>query len=256
MNLLKNIYASVFKEIVFFKRTIMNTITSIVVFYVIFLLVSKGVMKIGTNLDYGSTMQGIIVAYYSWTMILSVFTSVGYIVENNRNTGVLENIMLNSPCFTFLLLIESFTSMLLYFLFSWLNLFLFKITAGVEMSFRFFSTGYLLLIGLLSVLGISLFIAGINTVLKKANAVLTVLQFAFLGILFLPVNSYTKIFVPFTVAKTMLKKVMVENISALSLPIDMHISLWINTLLFLLFGIITFNWFIKAAKKKGLLKFF
>ena len=59
----------------------MNTITSIVVFYVIFLLVSKGVMKIGTNLDYGSAMQGIIVAYYSWTMILSVFISVGYICE-------------------------------------------------------------------------------------------------------------------------------------------------------------------------------
>ena len=59
----------------------MNTITSIVVFYVIFLLVSKGGMKIGINLDYGSTMQGIIVAYYSWTMILSVFISVGYICE-------------------------------------------------------------------------------------------------------------------------------------------------------------------------------
>lgn len=38
MRLLKNIYASIYKEMIYYKRTLVNTIISMILFYVIFFL--------------------------------------------------------------------------------------------------------------------------------------------------------------------------------------------------------------------------
>lgn len=258
MMILKNFYASAYKELHYLKRTIINTITSIFVFYIIFLMFTSGYKFFSGPIDHSSTMQSIIVAYYSWTMVLSVYTSMGYIISQNRSTGVLENLMLNSPNFTMLLILESFSRTIFYFLFSWINLFLFKLTTGVEMSFRFFSTGYILIIGLISILGVSLIVAGITIVLKNAGAVLTILQFAFLGLLSIRFseNILLQICLPFATAKQMLEKCLIEDISAFAMPKINHATLWANAILFLIIGSFIFNYFTNLAKKKGLLKFF
>ena len=257
MRILKNIYASMYKEMIYYKRTLMNTIISMILFYMIFFLLWNGVKIIsGTGLAFGSDKIGMLVGYYSWTMILSVYTSVGYIIANNRNTGILENMIINSNNFTFLLIIESMGRMLLYCIFSWLNIFVFSLISGSHIYFRVLSTTYVLIVGLISVLGVSLFIAGITIVFKKASAILSILQFAFLAILFVPANFATRLFLPFVQANEMLKIIFEQGVSAIGITAEKHLLLLANSALYLLCGIIVFNLCIKNAKRKGYLRFF
>jgi len=257
MRLLKNIYASIYKEMIYYKRTLVNTIISMILFYVIFFLLWNGIkIASGSVLSFGNDRIGILIGYYSWTMILSVYTSVGYIIANNRDTGILENMIINSNNFTFLLIIESMVSTILYCIFSWVNIFVFSLISGSHIYFKIFSTMYVLIVGLISVLGMSLVIAGITIIFKKASAILSIFQFIFLAFLFIPANFATCLLLPFIQANEMLKIVFEQGISVIGIPMEKHLLLWANAILYLICGIVVFNLCIKSAKRKGYLRFF
>ncbi|WP_024468704.1 hypothetical protein [Treponema pedis] len=257
MRILKNIYASIYKEMIYYKRTLVNTIISMILFYAIFFLLWNGIkIASGSVLTFGADRIGILIGYYSWTMILSVYTSVGYIIAKNRDTGILENMIINSNNFTFLLIIESMVSTLLYCIFSWVNIFVFSLISGSHIYFRIFSTTYVLIVGLISVLGISLFIAGITIIFKKASAILSIFQFIFLAVLFIPANFVARLLLPFIQANEMLKIVFEQGISVIRISPEKHLLLWANAALYLICGIVVFNLCIKSAKRKGYLRFF
>lgn len=66
MRILKNIYASIYKEMIYYKRTLVNTIISMILFYAIFFLLWNGIkIASGSVLTFGADRIGILIGYYS-----------------------------------------------------------------------------------------------------------------------------------------------------------------------------------------------
>ena len=254
--MLNTISASVFKEIVYRRRYLVNTIFNIIVFYLIFLALLGGVRVFGGDFVYDETIAGLIVSFYSWTMMLSVFTSTAYLVEANKMYGTLETLTANSRSLILVLITESVVDILFFFVFSLLNIFLFSITAGVSISYNILSLLVVVFTGLISMLGLSLVIAGITLIIRKAGNALNLMQFILLGILFLPSTIYTQIFVPFFSAFTLLEKIMVDNLTIITVPSDLLLFLFINAVIYFTIGIVTFTLCLKKGMKKGYLGFY
>lgn len=250
------IIASIFKEITHKRRYLMNTVFSVAMFYVIFLALLGGARLFLGAFNYGDTLLGLVVGFYSWTMMLAVFTSNGYIVEDNKLYGTIETITANSTGLTLVLITEAAVSIVFYFVFSIFNLFLYSVTARVPIAYNIISILVIMLIGLSSVFGVSLLVAGITLLIRKASNILSILQFALLGFLLLPPSMTVKITVPFSCASTLLRTIMLKDETILELPFSDLLYLLINAIIYLSLGIAAFQLCFTYARKKGVLGYY
>ncbi|MBC7087939.1 MAG: hypothetical protein H5T96_05535 [Tissierellales bacterium] len=254
-------FASAYKELIYKKRYFFNTLFSMIMFYIIFFLIFSGYSLIANRsqlspLNLGTSLSGIVVSYYAWTMILSIYTSTAYIVQQNQQFGTLENIMVHSKNLSFLLVSENLVNMLFYFVFSWINIFVFSKISNISLYINFFTVMYIIVIGLISVLGISLVMAGISLIYKQINNFMNIMQFLLLGILFLKDTIISRLFLPFYQANKLLQDSFIKNLTFKNFTIHDHLLLNLNAIIFLTIGLIVFKKCLNKAKIKGTLNFY
>lgn len=253
------IIAAVYKELIYKKRYLANTIISMVMFCAIFIALITGYSAIsgqGSLFNYGESTGALIVSYYAWTMMLSVFTSTGYIVTVNKQSGILENIMCNTPHFVVLLICESLVSSFVYFIFSWLIIGVLTWICNVTIHILILDVFIVLMIGLLSVLGFSLLVAGSALVLRKTEGIMSILQFVLLGALFLPDSYLTRLFSPFFTANQMLTEIFINGTRISSFQLMDYLMLFGNSAVYIVIGVFVFSLCMRKAKQKGNLSFY
>lgn len=255
------VIASIYKELLHKKRYLFNTIISMVLFYVIFFFLWGGYsIFLNKNslspINLGSSISSVIISYYAWTMILSVYTFTAYIVQMNRQYGTIENLIINAGNFSFLLISENLVSILFYFIFSWINILIFSLISGISFYINFFTVLYIIIIGLLSILGLSFVIAGFSLLFRQTDSITSIFQFILLGILFIPDSLISRLLLPFYQANRLLQKSFIQNISLESFGVYDHLFLIFNTVLYLSIGLIFFNKCLNKAKSKGTLSFY
>lgn len=143
-----------------------------ILFCLIFIILVGGYSAIsGSPFQLGESATGLVVSYYAWTMMLSVYTCTGYIVYQNKQHGTLENVISNTRHYTVLLICESIVSSAIYFLFSWLIIDALTLIYGIKLHFLVFSVFAIIMIGLLSVLGLK----GISLLQLSSGSYMTLL---------------------------------------------------------------------------------
>lgn len=253
------IIAAVYKELIYKKRYLANTIISMIMFCVIFIALITGYSAIsghGSLFNYGESIGALVVSYYAWTMMLSVFTSTGYVVTLNKQSGILENIMCNTPHLVVLLICESLVSSVVYFIFSWLIIGVLTWICNVTIHILILDVFLVLMIGLLSVLGFSLLVAGSALVLRKTEGIMSILQFVLLGALFLPDTNVTRLLSPFFAANQMLTEIFINGTRISSFQLIDYIILLSNSALYGIVGVFVFSLCMRKAKQKGILSFY
>ena len=186
-------------------------------------------------------------------MMLSVHFT-GYIVYQNKQYGTTK-ILLVTPGIYFSADLREHLSSAFYFVFHGLLLAL-TLICGIKLHFMVFSVFTILMIGLLSVLGLSLVVAGAAMLFQRMDGIMSILQFVLLGGLFLPESAIISLGVPFYSANKMLISIFVEGKSLLHLNLDNYIMLACNSLVFLAAGILIFQLCLKSAKRRGTLSFY
>lgn len=251
-------YASSYKEIINKIRYSFNTLFSMLMFYIIFFALMKGLSAFGGSLpiQLGDSVQGIVVSYYAWTMMLSVYTTAAYLVQQNQQLGTLENLIVNSESLSFVLISENIVSILFFFIFSWLNLFVFSIIAKITIYVNFFTVLYIVMVGLLSILGLSLMMSGFSLLYKRVNSFMNIGQFILLGFLYLKDTPISRVCVPFYQAKLLLEKTFIHDIPLHGFTLSDHLYLILNSTFFLVIGVIFFNLCLRHAKVKGTLNYY
>lgn len=253
------IFAAFYKEIINKKRYLLNTIFSMIMFCVIFALLILGAVTVaGDNspLQFGSSTGGIVVAYYAWTMMLSVYTSTGYIVEQNKQNGTLENIMSHTKHITSLLICESIVSSMIYFMFSWIIIGFISWISGIHIHFMILDVFLTMMIGLISILGVSLITAGFTLLFRKTDGIMSILQFALLGLLFLPKSSVSMVVAPFFTANQMLTDIFLQGTSIFSFQVENIVFLVLNSAIYLALGILVFKLCLSRTRVLGTLSFY
>lgn len=253
------IAASAYKELMQKKRYFANTIMSIILFYVIFLALWGGysLLSVGnSSINLGNSFSGILISYYAWTTMLSIFTSTGYIVQENRQYGTIETLSVNSTSLTFLVICESLVRILYYFVFSWVNILLFAFTTRTHLYINVGVVFYSIVFGMLSVLGLSLIAAGTSMLFRKMENILSIMQFVLLGGLFLPSSPVVDIIFPFHQAKILLESSFINGLKFIDITLAENMYLLLNMVLYVSLGVIIFNRCLRIAKIKGLLNFY
>ncbi len=251
------LFASLYKQLIYQKRYLINTLFSMLLFVVLFIAVAFGYSVVSSSpFEFGHTLSGLIVSYYAWTLMMSVYTSTGYTIEQNKSNGTLENLIVNSQNPTLILITECLANTLVYFVFSWCIIGILCWVFSIALYIHVITVLVILMVGLVSVLGLSLVVAGVEMIIRKTDSILSILQFVLLGSLFMSDNTITRLFIPFFSANLLLKSSFIENMDLLCMPIELLLSVVINSTIYLLIGVGVFTYGLHHAKKRGTLSFY
>jgi len=195
MKILNIFKASLYKQLIEKKRYFFNTIANIIVFYIIFIVIFLGFKFFNktsaiTPNNYGNTLEGIIVSYYTWTMIMATYTYSSFNIMDDIKKGTLEQLMITPIKYSRLLTIDNLINILIFSMLSLIILFMLMLTTGHWLNFNLISIIILILIGMISILGIGLLLSGLAIKFKKIESILSAMQFVFLILTFIRVDNY------------------------------------------------------------------
>lgn len=242
------------KEYIELKRYLPNTIALVVTFYIIFLAAFFGIMFIGDPASFDTNVQYSIVSVVFWSLTMMTMNFIGYSVITEATRGTLEQLYM-SPMGVWKIMLTRIVSQLgLQSVIMILLLFGAMLTSGQWLSLNPMTTIPIIIVTMISMVGVSFMIAGLAIIVKQIQAFLQIFQFVLMGLVFVPITVAPFLaFAPFVKGVNMVRTVMLENLTLTDLPISDYGVLILNSLVYLILGLVVFDRCEKIAMKKGLL---
>ena len=262
-----SLYAEVFREYIFAKRYFVEVLVRLFTVYAFFLvlfLISKGLGKY-SSMAYLNVLDLSAYQIIGFAMWLFALLAVGVVSDDvvyGSTMGVLESIWLmpNSPLM--MICIRALAKAIFELIFLSLFLTVGIISTGITLHPSILPAIFLLMLTLAGLFGLGLFFGGISLVYKRIGPVSSIVRTAFLFLTgaLVPLSALPNTmqigahFLPMTDGLILIRKLLVDGNS--SAHILMHTSfcwLILNSSIYLLIGILTFQYFEKKARDQGLL---
>ncbi|GAA0322211.1 hypothetical protein GCM10008967_10870 [Bacillus carboniphilus] len=254
MKLLHLFNANIRREVIYLKRYLPNTISLLVTFYCIFLMMFFGIQIVGDPTTMESNVQYVIVNYIFWYLAMMAMQDIGWVISNEAQLGTLEQLYMSPMGAWKILLSRIIGSTILQLIIISVLLVLSLWTAQTTLHLNITSILPVLIITLFSMYGISFMIAGMAIIVKQVNAFLQILQFVFMGLTFVPISVAPWLeFAPFVKGVDMIRKMMIEGYTLGSFSSLDYASLIGNSAVYLLLGLVVFFKCEKTAMEKGVL---
>ncbi|AIQ37103.1 MULTISPECIES: ABC transporter permease [Paenibacillus] len=242
------------KEYIEMKRYLPNTIALVATFYIIFLGAFFGIMFIGDPASFDMNVQYSIVSVVFWSLTMMTMNFIGYSVITEATRGTLEQLYM-SPMGVWKIMLTRIVSQLgLQSVIMILLLFGAMLTSGQWLSLNPMTTIPIIIVTMISMVGVSFMIAGLAIIVKQIQAFLQIFQFVLMGLVFVPITVAPFLaFAPFVKGVNMVRTVMLENLTLTDIPLSDYGVLILNSLVYLILGLVVFDRCEKIAMKKGLL---
>ncbi len=245
-----------FKELSRYK---FNTLTQFIIFYILFMAMFLGIRGFGISLgvsplNMGENLEGFIVGYFLWTIIVVAYSDIAYGIIDDANKGTLEQLNMSNLGLSKILIVRTISYLLYYILFSFILLFIIMKTTNHWLEIKVFSIIIPIFIGVFSILGIGLICGGLALIFKKIQSLLNVIQYFLIGLVAVfPESFVMSILLPFNYAARGVFSTMMGGCSFTDFrAVDYGIMVG-NSLLYFILGLIIFNQCVKVAKRRGLL---
>lgn len=229
------------------KRYMFNTVSMVVVMYVIFIGMFWGVKSIaGPGMQEGS-LDSMVVGYVLWMSAMFALQGTGGIVLEESQRGTLEQLYLSPMGSELIFLSKAILATLFNFFFITVLLYLAMLTTGRYHSVNLPYFYGMLLLSLLSLNGIGFMLGGIGLIHKRINAVYGILSFGMIGLMLLPVYPFTPYsLLPFLAGARTINMQITGNAS---FPLWWYLYIAANSGFYLGVGILVFRLFEKRARK-------
>lgn len=237
------------------KRYPMNFIGGLISVYLIFLVIFIGYKSVASpGPSYGSNLDEIVVGFMLWLFMLTALSTLSWELMNDARTGTLEQLYMTPLGFNYVCIFRVISSFLLNLLLILPILFLMMVTTGRYLHIDIISIVPLIILSISSIYGLGFAVGGLALIFKQIQPVFQVLQFIILAFIAVPIERIPLFKVlPVSLGSHLLRKVMVEKIFLLNLPMLDLFILVINSLFYVLIGFLVFNLAQQIARKKGLL---
>ncbi len=244
-----------FKELTRYK---FNTISDIVGFYFLFIAMFYGMKSVGTHMNaapviLGETLEGLIVGYFLWTIMVMVYGDTAHSVINDANTGTLEQISMSSLGLDTVLIVRSIANLIINLLVCFIVLFAVMSTTGYWLNINLIALLVLILPGIFSILGIALIAGGLALIFKKIKSLLNIVQFFLIGLVFTASNSLISVLLPFKPTIWCVYQIVLGGNSLMDFSLYEFGAIILNSAVYFFIGLFVFKQCCKVAKKKGLL---
>ncbi len=246
--------ANIRKEYIEMKRYLPNTLALLATFYIIFLASFFGIMFIGDPASFDANVQYSIVSVVFWSLTMMTMNFIGFSVVTEAMRGTLEQLYMSPMGVWKIMLTRIIGQFALQSIIMVILLFAAMLTSGQWLNLNPTTTIPIILVTMVSMVGVSFMIAGLAVIVKQIQAFLQIFQFVLMGLVFVPLSVAPFLaFAPFVQGVNMVRTVMIENLTLTQLPWSDYGILLLNSLVYLVLGLIVFHRCEKIAMKKGLL---
>jgi len=205
-------------------------------------------------MDMGSNLEGFVVGYFLWTIMLMAYTGAAYGVMHDANRGTLEQLNMSGIKLSTIVTIRSLSDLLINFIISIVLLFIIMLTTNYKLEIKIFSILLPIFIGIFSILGIGLIFGGLALIFKKVQSLLNIVQYFLIALVMVsPENSIIYNLIPFRPAADKVMLSMMEGYSFIDFSIYDYGIMVGNSILYFTIGLLVFNKCVNLAKRKGLL---
>ncbi len=254
MQWLNVLNANVRKEYIELKRYLPNTIALVLTFYFIFLGAFFGIMFIGDPASFDSNVQYSIVSVVFWGLTIMTMNFIGFAIITEAMRGTLEQLYMSPKGVWNIMLTRIIGQFFLQSICMIFLLFAVMLTSGQWLNLNPMTTIPIILVTMISMVGISFMIAGLAVIVKQIQAFLQIFQFILMGLVFVPLSMVPYlVFAPFVKGVNMVREVMIENLTLSDIAWMDYGILLLNSVVYLILGLLVFLWCERIAMKKGLL---
>lgn len=236
-----------------------NTISEILYLYVLFLAMFLGIRSFGSGfgispIDMGSNLEGFIVGFFVWTIIVTAYSNVAYGITSDANRGTLEQLNMSGIKLSTIVIVRSLSNLLANLIISFILLITIIVTTNYKFEIKIFSILLPTFIGIFGILGIGLIFGGLALIFKKVESLMNIIQYFFIAFLMVsPQNKILYYLLPFRPAADIVMMSMIKGLSIFDLSIFYYGILIGNSVLYFITGLLVFNKCIYLAKRQGLL---
>ena len=205
-------------------------------------------------INMGSNLEGFIVGYFLWTIMMMTYSSVAYGLINDANRGTLEQLNMSGIKLSTIVTVRSLSDLLINLIVSVVLLFFIIATTNYKFEIKIFSILLPIFIGIFSILGIGLIFGGLALIFKKIQSLLNIVQYFFIALVMVsPENEIIYNLLPFRPAADNVMISMRRGLSFIDFSIYNYGIMIGNSILYFSIGLFVFNKCVKFAKMKGLL---
>mgnify|MGYP000913284451 CR=1 FL=1 len=218
-----SVLAAVFRrDWTMMKRYIVNSVSSLVSVYMIFILIFAGLQSVSGYVKAGAldgSLEGTIIGFFVWTFTIYAFSNLAWNLISEAQTGTLEQLYL-APCgFKWV----GACTIISDFAFSFVPIMLLLIammaTTGRWLRVDLVSLIPLLLITLLGAYGVGFALGGLALVFKRIQALFQIMQFVFVGLLVIPTRVPGVKYLPLALGNDLIYRTMVQGVRLWRLPL-------------------------------------
>ncbi len=226
------------------KRYLPNLLASFSIFLIIFSLIALGFDKFGQA---GSeTFRGTAVGYFVWIVTMSSLTNLSWTLMMDMQRGIVEQVFLSHFHPLLVYSVYQLVDALFTFPVIYLMMVLIFKMAGMSVLVHpsFF---YFLALVMLQSAGIGFALAGLTLRFKRTQAILNLVQFLVLGLLFLDSSGWKGIVIPIAPQFEAMKVAAEGGLP----PISAFIASTIGTVLYITAGAVVFSIMMRSVLKRG-----
>jgi len=236
-----------------------NTVSNFLIFYVLFMFMFLGVKNFGISMgvspiDMGDNLEGFIIGYFLWTIIMLAYSNIAYSIINDASRGTLEQLNMSGISLSQIVIVRSFANLLLDILFSIILLLFIMKQTGYWLKMDIISILIPAFLGIFSILGIGLIFGGLALIFKKIQSLLNIVQYFLIALVaIIPESKIISAILPFNYAAGTIFSVMKGGSSFMDFSLLDYGLIVGNSLIYLTLGLIVFNQCVRIAKNRGLL---
>ncbi len=236
------------------RRYLPNTVSTIVTFYALFLMVFLGIRVLGAPGSADTNIQYAIVGTALWFLALMAMQSIGWEITQEAMRGTLEQLYMSPVGAWRILLARMVGRIVVNLIMIVLMVFLSMLTARQWLNLDLVTLLPILLLTIVGMLGVGFMVAGLSLIYKQVDSLLQIAQFVFLALVAVPLSALPLLeLAPVVKGADMVRGVMVEGTPLTGFSGLDWLSLGVNAAVYFLLGVFLYKRAERRALNRGLL---
>ena len=246
--------ANIRKVVIELVRYLPNTLSLVITFYAVFLMFFLGIKVIASPETQAGNIQYTVVSTVLWFLAITVMQGIGWEITTEATRGTLEQLYMSPVRAWRILVARTVGSILVYVVAMIVVLIAAMWTSGQWLHIDVVTLLPLFALLLFAMTGISLMIAGAAIILKQVQALLQIIQFAFFGLVAVPVTLSPLLdLLPIVRGSTMIRNAMTDGIGLFEFALMDWGLFALNSVIYFVLGVFLFKLAEQHAMNKGLL---
>lgn len=253
--LLREVFIKRFRIMIRYRVNFLaQLLASYLFFAVLFFGGQAAVDSVGGAPTIGSTLDGVIVGWFLYTMAQSSYSSLPGNVTQESEWGTLEQLYMSPYGFGTVMSAKVVVNVVQSVIFGALMLGLILLTTQRALSIDFVTIVPVTLLALLSVVGIGFVFAGLALIYKRVESVSQLMQFFIIGLIAAPVAGFSPLrLLPLVQGSSMLQDAMRNGVRLWEFPAS-ELGLLVGTaLVYWLAGYAVFLVCSRVARGRGVM---